>query len=297
MIRRLLISTSLVDGLHRFAYCLPSFVDAGFQSVTFLHCIPLRVDHGIPHVDETKAKAARDRFNVAIAQNPVDLSVEIRIETGSPCDRITAVAQEVQADLVIVGTAHRTLLDEKLFGSTTAKLAQTLHCPLLIIRPQLIAAYTLEELRLRARHLLQNLLIPFDGSVSSQGLIHYLEGLIAAQPQPLLESCFLCWVAEKVSGRGATLQSTHLPNETLLNTVKETLTAHGVSVKTLLREGNPLTELEAIATEESISAIAIASEHFGKLWEWSVPSLAGELLRRSWHPIFYLPIKVFKSSS
>jgi nucleotide-binding universal stress UspA family protein len=295
MIRRLLISTSFADGLHRFTYCLPSFVDAGFQSVTFLHCIPLRVDHGIPHSDDAKVHAARDRLNAAVANSPANLSIEIRVETGSPCDRIAAVAHEVQADLVMVGTAHRTLLDEKLFGSTTAKLAQSLHCPLLIVRPQLIATFTLEELRLRARHLLQNLLIPFDGSASSQGLIRYLEGLISSQPQPLLESCFLCWVAEKVSGRGATLQSTHLPNETLLNTVQERLMTQGVTVKTLLREGNPLTELETIASEESISAIAIASEHFGKLWEWSVPSLAGELLRRSWHPIFYLPTKVFKS--
>lgn len=295
MIRRLLISTSLVDSLHRFAYCLPSFVDAGFQSVILLHCIPLRVDHGIPHTDDAKVQAARDRLNAVVANGPANLSIEIRVETGSPCDRIAAVAQEVQADLVIVGTAHRTLLDEKLFGSTTAKLAQNLHCPLLIVRPQLIAAYTLEELRLRARHLLQTLLIPFDGSASSQGLIHYLEAVIASQSQSLLESCFLCWVAEKVSGRGATLQSTHLPNETLLKTAQERLTAQGITVKTLLREGNPLTELETIASEENISAIAIASEHFGKLWEWSVPSLAGELLRRSWHPIFYLPRKVFKT--
>jgi nucleotide-binding universal stress UspA family protein len=295
MIRRLLISTSLADSLHRFAYCLPSFVDAGFQSVTVLHCIPLRVDHGIPHTDDVKVSAARDRLNASVADSPANLSIEIRVETGSPCDRIAAVAHEVRADLVIVGTAHRTLLDEKLFGSTTAKLAQNLHCPLLIVRPQLIAAYTLEELRLRARHLLQSLLIPFDGSTSSQGLIHYLEEVIKSQPHPLLESCFLCWVAEKVSRRGATLQSTHLPNETLLNTAQKRLTNQGVTVKTLLREGNPLTELETIASEENISAIAMASEHFGKFWEWSVPSLAGELLRRSWHPIFYLPTKVFKT--
>jgi nucleotide-binding universal stress UspA family protein len=156
--------------------------------------------------------------------------------------------------------------------------------------PPLLAVYTQEELRLRARHLLQNLLVPFDGSSSSQKLLHYLEQLSAGH-QTLLESCFLCWIAEKISGRGATLQSTHLPNRALLDTAKTKLTTQGIRVETLLREGNPLTELEAIAQENDISAIAIASEHFGKLWEWSVPSLAGELLRRSWHPIFYLPTK------
>jgi nucleotide-binding universal stress UspA family protein len=293
MIRRLLISTSFADNLYRFAYCLPSFADAGFQAITFLHCIPLRVDHGIPHKDEAKATAARDRLNAAILRyspiSPITLKVDIRIETGSPSDRVVAVAQEVQADLVTVGTAHRTLLDEKLFGSTTAKLAQALHCPLLILRPQLIAAYTLEELSLRARHLLSSLLISFDGSTSSQGLIRYLEGLNA--PQSLLDNCFLCWISEKVSGRGATLQQSHTRNQTLLDNAKEVLTARGMTVHTIQREGNPLMELEAIAAEEDISAIAIASEHFGKLSEWSVPSLAGELLRRSWHPIFYLPSK------
>jgi nucleotide-binding universal stress UspA family protein len=288
MIRRLLITTSLADGLYRFAHCLSALAEAGFQSVTFLHCIPLQVDHGIPHIDDPKLQSARDLLTKELTQVPPGLSVEIQVEAVSPGECIPKIAQALQSDLVMVGTAHRTLLDEKLFGSTTAKLAQTLTCPLLIVRPQLLAVYTQEELMLRARHLLQNLLVPFDGSSSSQKMLHYLEQLSAGS-QTLLESCFLCWIAEKISGRGATLQSTHLPNTALLDTAKTKLTTHGICVETLLREGNPLTELEAIAQEKDISAIAIASEHFGKLWEWSVPSLAGELLRRSWHPIFYLP--------
>jgi hypothetical protein len=45
----------------------------------------------------------------------------------------------------------------------------------------------------------------------------------------------------------------------------------------------------AMAQEHDVSAIAIASSTLGKLIELSSPSFAGEILRRSWHPVVYFP--------
>ena len=48
-------------------------------------------------------------------------------------------------------------------------------------------------------------------------------------------------------------------------------------------------ELERIALTFDISALAVSSRHFGKFWELSIPSLAGEIIRRSWHPVLFVP--------
>jgi nucleotide-binding universal stress UspA family protein len=59
---------------------------------------------------------------------------ELRLETGAPVDRITAVAEEVKADLVVVGHHRQGAVSRWLLGSVTAALADTLHCSLLVAR-------------------------------------------------------------------------------------------------------------------------------------------------------------------
>lgn len=59
---------------------------------------------------------------------------EARLETGEPAERITAVAEEVKADLVVVGHHKQGLLARWLRGSVTASLADRLDCSLLIAR-------------------------------------------------------------------------------------------------------------------------------------------------------------------
>ena len=44
-----------------------------------------------------------------------------------------------------------------------------------------------------------------------------------------------------------------------------------------------------MAMDYDITAIAVATDTLGKLAELSGPSFAGELLRRSWHPVLFFP--------
>jgi hypothetical protein len=62
-----------------------------------------------------------------------------------------------------------------------------------------------------------------------------------------------------------------------------------LNVDTEVRLGDSYTEILDAALEFDISAIAIASENVGKIVEFPVRSFAGELMRRSWHPILFFP--------
>ncbi|PZV09298.1 MAG: hypothetical protein DCF22_18800 [Leptolyngbya sp.] len=167
MFRRLLICTDFLDGLQRLVDFVPSLAISGVQHLTFLHSVPLNESGAIPRVDEDKMNAARDRLSVAIAQAPSGIDVNVVVECGRPTDTILKVAKEAQSDLIVVGTPIRSLLVEKIFGSTAIALYERTPIPILSLRPQLISTYTTEELALRCQHLFRYLMLP--GSIGNSG--------------------------------------------------------------------------------------------------------------------------------
>lgn len=62
------------------------------------------------------------------------LTPEARLEIGDAAERIRSIAQEVGADLVVVGHHKQGALARWLLGSVTTTLGNTLGCSLLIAR-------------------------------------------------------------------------------------------------------------------------------------------------------------------
>lgn len=61
--------------------------------------------------------------------------MDCKVTTGKPGVRITEVASEIGADLIIVGAHHPSAMDYFL-GSTAARVARRASCSVLIQRPQ-----------------------------------------------------------------------------------------------------------------------------------------------------------------
>ncbi len=65
------------------------------------------------------------------------LSHEARLEHGQPAERITAVAHEIAADLVVVGHRRQGVVAGWLLGSVTGDLTNSLACSLLVARKEI----------------------------------------------------------------------------------------------------------------------------------------------------------------
>ncbi|WP_068819666.1 universal stress protein [Phormidesmis priestleyi] len=282
MFEKILICTDFADGLHRLACFVASLSAGGIRQIVFLHVVPLSEVGIIPKVDSDRIEKAEARLKKAVGEPPSEIEVKIEVRSGRPVETIRSVARSYQSELIMLGSQAHSLLTEKLTSSIAADLSHQTTIPLLVLRPQLIAALTGEELALRCQHLLRYLLVPYDGSETSNSLIQQVKQLAEKQPSRFLECCRLCWIIDGLPTQ---------PERETLSHVKADLEAVDLRVEAEFHRGAALTEILELAQMDGISAIAIASGTIGTFQEWFVSSTAADLLRQSWCPVLFFPSK------
>jgi nucleotide-binding universal stress UspA family protein len=114
--------------------------------ILLVHVVPLVMlpleGYFPPHMYDELVQSARreaeagfDRLLGSVVGS--GLKVRIRLEDGGPAERILAVANEEQADVVIVGTHGRAGLERAILGSVADRLVRQAPCPVLTVQPTL----------------------------------------------------------------------------------------------------------------------------------------------------------------
>ena len=291
MFQSCLICTDFSDGLERLVNFVPDLATGGLKQIVFLHSVPINEDGGIPRIDKEKIKEAQNYLSKALENVPAGVEVHVEVPSGRPTDTIVQTLDKYQCDVILTGTPIRSLLQEKLFGSTTQGLAKLVATPLMSLRPELITTYTREELALRCQHLWRYLLIPYNDSESAHYLLEQIKHQIQQQPAHSLKQLMLCWIIDDSGSRRITIDYLLKEAQEKLDSVKQELEQLGLEVKAIVKQGSPLNEVLDLAVHEDISSIAIASVSSGNIFEWTAPSFANEILRRSWFPVLYFSPK------
>jgi nucleotide-binding universal stress UspA family protein len=63
-----------------------------------------------------------------------DVQVQVMFEEGKPYEKILEVADELKADLIILGSRGKAGLERALFGSVAGKVARLCEVPVLIVK-------------------------------------------------------------------------------------------------------------------------------------------------------------------
>lgn len=93
----------------------------------------MAMDTGIGYVPPVESEDFQKILDEGLARlTRMGLTPEARLEKGPPADRIAAVAQEVGADLVVVGHHKQGMIARWLLGSVTSALSDSLNCSLLV---------------------------------------------------------------------------------------------------------------------------------------------------------------------
>jgi nucleotide-binding universal stress UspA family protein len=285
MFQRLLICTDLNDGLQQLARCVNAFAATGVEQITFLYSQPIEETVGVPRLDASVVAAAQAAVDRWLPAQP-GLEVKVEVQMGRVTDCISRTAQQYQSDLIVLGTASKTNLNEKLFGSTTLELAKKTTLPLLILRPQLLDVMMLEELELRCKYLFQRLLIPYNDSPAANYLV---EQVAQRNPAHTVDRCTLCWVSPDRNWLSIPEAEQAQLIDQQLAPAEAKLAAANITPQRAIHHGNALQGILTTAREADISAIAIASNSLGTIAEWTTPSLTSELIRQSWYPLIFFP--------
>jgi nucleotide-binding universal stress UspA family protein len=92
----------------------------------------------VSEVEEAKEQAGRhyDRFvgDAAEALRGKGLSASGHVDFGKPADVIIRHAEEIKADLIVLGTNPHTALKRRVLGATVDKVVDHAHCSVLIVR-------------------------------------------------------------------------------------------------------------------------------------------------------------------
>jgi nucleotide-binding universal stress UspA family protein len=286
MFKCALVCTDFEDSLQRLIKFVPDLVQSGLEKVIFFHNVSLITEREIPKVNDEAIALAKHRLAEASKTAlPEGKSVVIHVRSGRVIDNIAKAVRCYDADVLLLGTPTRSLLTEKIFGSTTTGIANQLDIPLVILRPQLVSTYREKELSLRCQTLFTHLLVPYDGSNSAKHLVSQVKAAAAINGYP--KQCTLCWVIDECIR--IELRESEEQVWKLLHEVKKNLESSGIEVFTEIRKGDPQSEILKSAEINDISAISICSGKSKGILKWSVPSFTSTLLRSSWHPIIHFP--------
>jgi nucleotide-binding universal stress UspA family protein len=289
MFQRALICTDFTDGISRLAQFVPSLVAGGFESLIFFHNVAVESEREIPRIEPEAVEAPKQKLKQLIREVPEGIEAKVEVQVGRPSDNILRMAKQYGSDVIFLGTPTRTLLEEKLFGSTTVRLSERTDIPLLILRPQLISTYTTAELELRCEHLFRYLLVPYDGTKGSDHLVEQIKQQVSHNPNSVLERIRLLWVIDESIRRELQGDEPIKQAQQSLDKVQTDLAALNLVVNTNIVEGDPLEEIMKTAENHDIGTIATCSRGIGGIMKWSAPSLTREILRRSWHPVLFFP--------
>jgi len=85
--------------------------------------------------------AIRDSVIKAFAgrQTAAEVQFFVHARIGKPSDEILALASEVGADLIFVGSHGKTGVERMLLGSVSERVVREAHCPVLVARPKTYA--------------------------------------------------------------------------------------------------------------------------------------------------------------
>jgi nucleotide-binding universal stress UspA family protein len=209
-----------------------------------------------PDLDEHVQGAAAARLTeLAAGLGEQGMPVETRLELGVASQAIVRAAEELRADLLVVGSRGLTTVAHLLLGSTAQRVVQHAPCPVLTVHPGD-----------RERHPpLRHVLLPTDFSRDAERAAHAARALLGTATGARLTLLHAYHLPVEYTAYGTI--PTGLPFQQDVATLAEeklaeaatTLATEGLQVDTLAREGYPPDVIVETARELDADVIAMGT--------------------------------------
>jgi nucleotide-binding universal stress UspA family protein len=213
------------------------------------------------------------------ADFPEELVVETKVCHANPADAIVAEADAGDVDLVVMSTHGRSGLGRWIYGSVADEVIRRASVPILLVPVDCAESWQPDQVR--------SILLPLDGSALAEQAIKPASDLAHAIGAPLL----LVRVVDQFMNLGSASRSPDdeksLTDEEqkYLESIASELRARGHTIAVRAVIGRPAVRIAAIAMEEDVSAIALATHGRSGLSRLLMGSVATGTLQRAAVPV------------
>lgn len=219
-------------------------------------------------------KGAKE-YVAALEKKLADEGVRVRslVRVGGPGETILDVATEVKASLIAMSTHGRTGMQRWIFGSVTEKVLRASPVPVLVVRS------------FQEAQPIRTILVPIDGSDLSFAVLGHARALAR-----LFESSIA--VLHVIEEPDRSFVDAQLQKR-LTSTIQD-LEAAEISVKLIVRNGEPAGQILDVAKEEKADLIAMSTHGRSGLGRWVFGSVTEKVLREAGVPMLVVRAKAVK---
>lgn len=281
--------------------CLPELKAAGMREIVLLYVIrpsdvPLPESINRESLERVRWSAEELLHIAQMALEGKGFRTFIRVEYGHPAGRIVEVAQEENADLIVLGAQGTSLMAEVLLGSVTAEVLRRATIPVLVLKFEVIRELGRVECRRMCEEFFTRVLFPTDFSDCSLYAMRIIKQLKTAGTREVI---VLHVQDERVMRHRPPEQLAQFDREdqARLERIERDLFLHGLPARTLLRHGIPFREVLQVAQEENPGVIVMSTHGRSALQEMLLGSTMESVVRFSRHPVLAVPCPIHLTHS
>jgi nucleotide-binding universal stress UspA family protein len=252
--------------------CLECLGRYGITEMHLLHVTSPSVTAGTPGGSVgNRVQSALQRQAEAIRAEGFD--VELHTARGTPHRRINGLADQLNSDLMIVGSRGRSPLKRRNIGGTTRNVARTAVRPLLVQR---IAAAG-DDYEVANEHLFERVLYATDFSENAERAFEQFQFL-----QGATQEAHLLHVQHRSEEPGEDPQAR-------LDELADDLLNRGIDVETSVREGVPAEEILAADAEYDPTTVLLGARGLSRMRRLLIGSVSEKVVARSDSNVLLVP--------
>jgi len=226
--------------------CLECLRRYGIRDIDLINVTSPNVTTGMPGSDVgSQTRRALERQKDQLQSE--GFNVETHVVRGTPHRRINGLAEQVHADLIVVGSRGKSPLRERFIGGTARNVARTAVRPLLVQR----IVESEEELEVANEHLFQRILYATDFSENAERAFEQFQYLQEATQEATLLH---------VAPPGRRPESDGVEDaQARLDALADDLETSGIDTTTVVREGEAVEEILAAEAAADPTTILMGS--------------------------------------
>jgi len=208
------------------------------------------------------------------------MEVGVYIVVGGLVPEVIKAAQKEEADLIVIGRSHKSMLEQFYSGSDITELIRRISIPVLVYKPVPESAFVLEKPFERP-------LLATDWSAADLRAVEYLKGL--TNITQLIDVVHVASKKELTGSSVMEIQKTRKEKRQKLDEICDILDAAGTEARSHVYIGEPVEEIEKAAREHQATMIVLGSSAKPAWVEKWIGSIPKEIAEESIYPTLLIP--------